>query len=247
MEKIRLQKFFTDAGVMSRRAAEAEIASGRVTVNGITAEIGMKVDPETDTVMYDGKQVIYPGATHRNTYIMLNKPVGYVTTMADEKGRKTAASLVADAGVRIYPVGRLDMYSEGLLLFTDDGELANHLTHPSHKISKIYKLKVKGDIGEDGAAAFRRPMTIDGYDLKPVGARLVASGDVARDGTVSSTLIITLHEGRNRQIRKMCEQIGLTVLMLKRIAVGDIKLGGLPTGKWRHLTDDEVAYLKNES
>lgn len=245
MEKIRLQKFFTDSGVLSRRAAEAEIAAGRVSVNGITAEIGQKIDPENDVVIYNDKQIVYPGAMHRNTYIMLNKPVGYVTTMSDEKGRKTVTELIDSVGTRVYPVGRLDMYSEGLLLLTNDGELTNKLTHPSHNISKTYKLKVKGDIGQAGARAFTLPMTIDGYRLKPVEARLVASGDVTSDGTVTSTLFITLHEGRNRQIRKMCDQLGYTVLMLKRISIGDVKLGALPTGQWRHLTEDEVEHLKN--
>lgn len=245
MEKIRLQKFFTDCGVMSRRAAENEIASGKVTVNGITAETGQKVDPLCDVIMYKGKQIVYPDINRRATYIMLNKPVGYVTTMSDEKSRKTVSDLVSDVGTRVYPVGRLDMYSEGLLIMTDDGDFANALTHPSHMISKTYKLRVKGKLTAEDAKRFTEPMEIDGYKLRPVKAKLIASGDVSKDGTVSSTLRIILTEGRNRQIRKMCKQLGFTVLSLKRVAVGNISLGDLPTGAWRNLTDDEVAYLKN--
>lgn len=246
MEKIRIQKFFTDCGVMSRRAAENEILAGKVTVNGIVAEIGCKIDPENDVVMYLGKQLVYTGASRRYTYIMLNKPVGYVTTMSDEKGRKTVAELVTSVGKRVYPVGRLDMYSEGLLILTDDGELANRLTHPSHNITKTYKLRVKGKLTDEDVKRFCSPMVIDGYSLKPVKARLIASGDVTKDGTVTSTLEVILQEGRNRQIRKMCEQLSLTVLSLKRVSIGKIKLGELKPGKWRDLTEDELSELKND-
>lgn len=245
MKKIRLQKFFTDCGIMSRRAAENEITAGKVTVNGTVAEIGQKIDPQNDIVVYMGRQIVYPDVNRRATYIMLNKPIGYVTTMSDEKSRKTVSELVSDVGRRIYPVGRLDMYSEGLLIMTDDGEFANKLMHPSHMITKTYKLRVKGALSEEDTVKFTLPMEIDGYNLKPVKAKLIASGDVSKDGTVSSSLRIILSEGRNRQIRKMCEQLGFTVLSLKRIAIGKLKLGDLPVGKWRALTDEEIAYLKN--
>ncbi len=243
MERIRLQKYFTDCGIMSRRAAEAEIEGGNVTVNGTVAVIGDKIDPSVDMVEWNG-QIIKNGALHR-TYIMLNKPLGYVTTMADEKGRKTAAELVADANTRVYPVGRLDMYSEGLILFTDDGELANKLTHPSHMIPKIYLVKVKGAVTREQMNTLTSPMELDGYELKPIEAKVIRRGVVDTEGNEYSTIRITLYEGRNRQIRRMCEKSGITVMRLRRIAIGDIKLGELEMGKWRHLTNEEINYLKN--
>ncbi len=228
---------------MSRRAAEDEISAGNVTVNGEIAQLGAKIDPENDTVIWNGKE-IKSGALHR-TYIMLNKPMGYVTTMSDEKGRKTAAELISDVGCRVYPVGRLDMYSEGLLLFTDDGELANKLTHPSHSIPKHYLVKVKGALGKEQMTVLTSDMELDGYKLRPIKARIIKNGETDRFGEVYSTLMITLFEGRNRQIRQMCEKSGITVMRLKRIAIGDIKLNSLESGKWRHLSEEEVEYLKN--
>ncbi len=244
MEKIRLQKIFTDAGIMSRRAAEKEISDGKVTVNGVTASLGDKADVENDIILYNGKRIGAAPKRH-HTYIMLNKPMGYVTTMSDEQGRKNVTELTAEAGVRIYPVGRLDMYSEGLLIMTDDGELTNKLTHPSHSIGKVYLVKVKGRLGDDAVRALKAPMELDGYRLQPVEVRLVASGKEDREKNVYSVLEITLFEGRNRQIRKMCQICGITVMRLKRIKIGELSLGELSTGKWRHLTEDEVAYLKN--
>lgn len=243
MEKIKLQKYFTDCGVLSRRKAEEEIALGNITVNGAVATIGDRVDPLCDTVRWNGN-VISP-ITGEHTYIALNKPLGYVTTMADEKGRKTAALLVADLGRRVYPVGRLDMYSEGLLLFTDDGELANKLTHPSHSFSKEYRVKIKGICTVEDIKKLTSPMELDGYKLRPIKARLVQAGKIDREGNTYSTLAITLFEGRNRQIRKMCEKCSLSVMRLRRISVGNIQLGDLPLGKWRHLSDEEINYLKN--
>lgn len=245
MEKIKLQKFFTDCGVMSRRSAEREIEAGRVTVNGIVANIGDRISPETDTVRYNG-EIISP-ALSGHTYIALNKPLGYVTTMADEKGRKTAAELVSDLGKRVYPVGRLDMYSEGLLIFTDDGELANRLTHPSHDFSKKYVVKVKGECTDADIKKLLAPMELDGYNLRPIKARLIKSGEYDREGNVYSSIAVTLFEGRNRQIRRMCEKCGLSVMRLRRVSVGNVKLGDLPPGKWRYLTDEEINYLKENS
>lgn len=242
MEKIRLQKYFTDCGVMSRRAAEEEISAGNVTVNGIVAQLGMKVDPDADVVLWNGSE-IKNGAQHR-TYIMLNKPMGYVTTMSDEKGRRIAAELVSDVGTRVYPVGRLDMYSEGLLLFTDDGELANKLTHPSHSIPKHYLVKVKGPLTKEQMQILTSDMELDGYKLRPIKAKVLKNGETDRFGDIYSTLKITLYEGRNRQIRQMCEKSGIVVMRLKRIAIGDIKLDKLESGKWRHLTSNEVEYLR---
>ena len=243
MEKIRLQKYFTDCGIMSRRAAEAEIEAGNVTVNGITALIGDKVYPDIDIVEWNGK-LIKNGALHR-TYLMLNKPMGYITTMSDEKGRKTASDLVKECGTRVYPVGRLDMYSEGLILFTDDGDLANRLTHPSHSIPKYYLVKVKGDITKQQYKTLTGPMELDGYRLQPINVRILKNGSVDSEGNVYSTLKITLYEGRNRQIRRMCEKAEIVIMRLKRVAIGSIELGNLEPGKWRFLSQEEVDYLKN--
>lgn len=244
MEKIRIQKIFTDAGIMSRRAAEKELLAGRVTVNGQTARLGDKADPQNDIIMFDGKR-IQPTKEKEHTYIMLNKPMGYVTTMSDEKDRPNVTELVSQAGVRVYPVGRLDMYSEGLLLLTDDGELTNRLTHPSHSVGKVYSVKVKGAVDSAAVRELTSPMELDGYMIRPVNVQLVASGKTDRDGNLYSVLEITLFEGRNRQIRKMCQKCSLTVMRLRRIRIGQLSLGELETGKWRHLTEDEIGYLKN--
>ena len=230
-------------GEMSRRAAENEIAAGNVTVNGVVASLGDKIDPKCDTVRL-GTKIIAP-AQSGHTYIMLNKPMGYVTTMSDEKGRKCVLELVADCPARVYPVGRLDMYSEGLLIFTDDGELANRLMHPSHSFEKVYKVKVKGELSDESISALTSPLELDGYTLQPIEAKIIARGRKDLSGNVYSVLLITLHEGRNRQIRKMCEKCGITVMRLKRISVGPIELGSLESGKWRHLSAGEVSRLKS--
>lgn len=245
MELIRLQKFFSDRGILSRRAAEAEIAAGSVTVNGFPAEIGMKIDPESDTVVYKGQQLSPVHGQSDRTYIMLNKPIGYVTTMKDEKGRATAADLLHGVGKRVYPIGRLDMYSDGMLLFTDDGELANRMMHPSHHVDKEYRLTIKGTLTEEDAFRYTQPMTLDGYPLRPVEAALLESGTAQPGGQIGSVLSVTLHEGRNRQIRRMSELLGYTVLRLTRVRTGKLQLGDLPIGKWRYLTEDEIRYLKS--
>jgi 23S rRNA pseudouridine2605 synthase len=238
MQEIRLQKFFTDCGVLSRRAAEAEINAGRVKVNGNVAFIGQKIDPEKDKVFFNGKQVLMP-KKHHFIYVMLNKPRGYLTSMSDDRGRKCVTELVSEIEERIYPVGRLDMDSEGLLLLTNDGALTNKLTHPRHEIPKIYNVKIKGTPTEDQLRALRSPMKIDDYDLAPVKIDLVS---IKEDYSV---LQMTLYEGRNRQIRKMCERVELEILRLQRIAIGELKLGNLSPGKWRYLTKSQVEYLKN--
>ena len=238
MEKIRLQKFFTDMGIMSRRASEKVILAGNVKINGKTAALGDKVDPENDTVVYNGK-VIKPQATNKR-YIMLNKPLGYVTTSSDEKGRETVLSLLEGIDERLYPVGRLDMYSEGLLILTNDGELTNRLTHPKHDMSKVYSVIIKGEISPDALHKLNSPMEIDGYKLKPVKVRVISQ----KEG--STNTLFTLNEGRNRQIRKMCESVGLTIMRLTRISIGKLKLGELERGKWRDLTKNEIEYLKGE-
>ena len=243
MEKIRLQKYFTDAGECSRRAAEKLISEGRVAVNGTTAAVGDKVDPAADEVTLDGRRIEYsPGAEH--TYIMLNKPMGVVTTASDEKGRVDVTALVADCGARVYPVGRLDMWSEGLLILTDDGELANALTHPSHGTAKVYRLTVKGRRGDEFCSALRSVRELDGHALAPVECEYVGEGERTKDDRETSVFLVTLREGRNRQIRRMCAAIGAKVVRLERVAVGALALGDLPRGTWRRLTAAEVAALK---
>ena len=235
MKKVRLQKFLVDAGLMSRRAAEAEIAAGRVSVNGHPAEIGMQVDPAEDLVTYRGKRVAF--AKREHVYIMMNKPRGYLCSTEDDRGRKCVTDLLDGVQARVYPVGRLDLISEGLLLLTDDGELKNRLTHPSYSLPKIYRVKVSGEVSDEQLALLGSALVIDGYKIRPVD---VLRGESDESGTV---LKMTLKEGRNRQIRKMCEQAGLTVKRLSRVSIGNLKLDGLPVGKWRHLESHEVEYL----
>ena len=239
MESVKLQKYFSDCGVMSRRAAEEEIKMGRVKVNGSVAELGLRIDPEVDVVEYRGRRITRSG--EEKICILLNKPRGFVTTLSDEKGRRTVAELVASVGRRVYPVGRLDMDSDGLLLLTDDGELANRLTHPRHEIAKIYHVTVSGEVSAEQLSALRAPMELDGYEILPVRTEAIA-----RDGR-STVLEMTLYEGRNRQIRRMCGNVGLRISRLCRVAIGEIELGELETGKYRQLTPDEVAYLKGET
>ena len=234
MEK-RLQKFMSEAGIMSRRAAEEEIERGNVTVNGVRAVLGQKIDDEVDIVEYRGKRI--GTAAKKNVYIMLNKPVGYVTTMNDEQGRACVAELVEDVGTRVYPIGRLDKESEGLLLFTNDGELANRLMHPRYHKPKVYHVKVRGKVEPEKVRALSRPMKIDDYTAKPVNVSVIT---MKEDHTV---LAMELFEGRNRQIRKMCEQVELDIITLRRISLGSLKLGDLRPGKWRHLTRSEIDAL----
>ena len=225
--------------MLSRRAAEEEIKLGRVRVNGTVAELGMRIDPTVDRVEYQGKLLSLP--TEDKLCVMLNKPRGFVTTLSDEKGRPTVASLVSDAGRRLYPIGRLDMDSDGLLLLTDDGELTNRLTHPRHEIPKIYRVTVRGIVTDEQLLRLNAPMTIDGYELRAVKTTKVSS-------TQTQTLLeMELFEGRNRQIRKMCAEVSLSVLRLQRIAIGELLLGTLPQGKWRVLTKEELSYLRGES
>ena len=234
----RLQKYMADCGLMSRRAAEEEIRKGLVTVNGVPAELGTKVTPGVDQVLYKNRKVVMPLGEH--VYIMLNKPAGYVTTANDEKGRPCVTDLVKAVGRRVYPIGRLDMASEGLLLLTDDGALTETLTHPRHSIPKIYNVKVEGEITEEQYKTLLSPMEIDGYPIRPVYTEVLKR----KDG--KTLLQMTLYEGRNRQIRKMCEQVGLQIRFLKRIAIGNLTLGRLRVGEWRYLTKEQVSYLKGE-
>lgn len=225
----RLQKILSARGVASRRAAEKMIEEGRVSVNGAVALLGQSADPDMDEILLDGKPL--PTGSE-DVYIILHKPRGYVTTLSDEKDRKNVAQLVADCGIRVYPVGRLDLDSEGLLLLTNDGEFANRLMHPKHEVEKSYLTWVEG-YSEAALERLKRPITLDGYTIRSPKVRLVKPG----------LLEITIHEGRNRQVRRMCEAAGMHVTRLKRVREGALRLGDLPLGKWRYLTQEEVDSL----
>ena len=233
---MRLQKIIASRGICSRRKAEELILAGRVRLNGNTAVIGDTADPSEDVIEIDGK--VLPRQP-KNVYLMLHKPRGYVTTMHDEQGRKTAFDLVADCGQRVYPVGRLDLNSEGLLLFTNDGEFANHLMHPSHEVEKTYLAWVS-HFSTDKENKLSQMSLLEGEPISPAKVRLVwAKGEIA-------LIEITIHEGKNRQVRRMCKQAKLTVTRLRRVSEGPVTLGELPVGSWRYLAEDEVYALLGE-
>lgn len=230
----RLQKIIASRGVASRRKAEAWITAGRVTCNGIVARLGDSADPDIDDILLDGRPLPSP---EKYVYILLNKPRGYVTTLSDEKGRPNAAQLVADCRARVYPVGRLDMDSEGLLLFTNDGEFANTLMHPKHEVEKNYDVWVTGYY-PNAETLLERPIKLDGYTIRPPKVRVLSVEDNR------AKLRITIHEGRNRQIRRMCQAVQLRVTRLRRISEGPLFLGNLKPGCWRYLSEEEVSALK---
>jgi 23S rRNA pseudouridine2605 synthase len=229
----RVQKLLSRSGVCSRRQAEELMRSGRVTVNGESVQPGDRADPERDVIAVDGVPMKQPG---QRVCLMLNKPRGYVTTLSDEQGRKTVAELVADCGVRVYPVGRLDLNSEGLLLMTNDGDLAQHLTHPSHQVEKEYLVRVTGD-ADSALPRLRRDMTVDGERFRGAKVRVLS-----QEGE-SSLLSVTIAQGRNRQVRRMCAACGLTVHRLRRIREGSLALGSLKSGQWRRLSEKEIEVL----
>ena len=238
--KERLQKILSEAGICSRRSAEKLINDGRVKVNGITSSLGDRADILTDMITLDNRLIT---VKNNNVYIMLNKPRGYVTTLSDEAGRRCITELTANVGCRVYPIGRLDMHSEGLLLLTDDGDLAYKLTHPKHEVYKKYLVKITSDCGEPSVSpevALSKPIEIDGIKLLPAKCSLVERID--KDKFILS---VSIREGKNRQIRRMCVACGYTVNSLKRVAVGKVLLGDLPTGSWRNLTESEIKYLKS--
>ncbi len=239
MAQERLQKFLSECSVASRRKSEELIKAGKVKVNGKVASIGDKIDPKKDTVTVSGKKVT---AVKQKYYIMLNKPRGYVTTMSDELGRKCVAELVEDVGAVVYPVGRLDRDSEGLLLLTNDGEFANSVMHPRKHVPKTYRVTVRSNINDTQVEKLESGVDIDGdgRDTLPASVRIIEKS------AGRSVFEITIYEGRNRQIRKMCESVSLEVIRLKRNAVGSIKLGMLQPGKWRELTEDEVHKLQSQ-
>lgn len=231
--KERLQKILSARGVASRRKAEEYITNGRIQVNGRVAQLGDSADPDIDEILLDGRPL---PSSENHVYIMLNKPRGYVTTLSDDKGRQNVAQLVDDCGIRVYPVGRLDMDSEGLLLLTNDGDFANRLMHPKHEVNKTYEVSVRG-YHDAALALLRRPIVLDGYPIHKPQVKLVrAESDRAK-------LLVTIHEGRNRQVRRMCEAAGMQVLRLRRIQEGSLSLGNLSLGKWRYLTEEELAGL----
>lgn len=230
----RIQKILSSRGVASRRKAEEMITAGRIVCNGKRCVLGDVADPDVDEILIDGKPLPKEG---ERCYIMLNKPRGFVTTLSDEKGRKNAAQLVADCGQRVYPVGRLDMDSEGLLLFTNDGDFANNLMHPKHEVEKTYRVTVL-EYETEKLEKLKLPVVLDGYQIKPPMVELeTVKGNKA-------SVLVKIHEGRNRQVRRMCAIAGLTVMRLERISEGKLSLGNLPKGKWRYLTKDEVEALK---
>lgn len=232
---IKLQKYLADCGVASRRKCEDLIAAGAVCVNGAKAQVGDRIAPGKDRVTVNGRPV---AAAAQNVYYMLHKPRGYITTMHDEKGRKCVAELIRDIPQRVYPVGRLDRDSEGLLLLTNDGEFANLLAHPSTHVPKTYRVTVRGGVSGEQVSALIGGVPVDGRATLPAEVRVV-SADATR-----TVLEIVLREGRNRQIRKMCEAVGLEVVRLKRTKIGSLKLGMLKAGTWRPLTQAEVAALR---
>lgn len=233
--KERIQKILASRGVASRRKAEEMIAAGRVSCNGRVCQVGDSADAMVDEILLDGHPI---PEKREYMYIMLHKPRGYVTTLSDEKGRKNVAQLVAGCGARVYPVGRLDMDSEGLLLLTNDGNFANYLMHPKHEIDKTYRVTVRG-YSDSGLEQLKKPIELDGYRIRPP---FVSAVNVRND---KAELLVTIHEGRNRQVRRMCDAAGMQVLRLVRISEGNVKLGNLPVGTWRHLTGDELAALKD--
>lgn len=232
----RLQKIIAARGLCSRRRAEELITEGKVTCNGEPAVLGSQADPDTAEIRVEGK-LLPPKAEH--VYLVLNKPRGYVTTLSDEKGRRNAAQLVEGCGVRVYPVGRLDMDSEGLLLFTNDGEFANLLMHPRKEVEKVYRVWVENYTPEN-LEALRQPIELDGYRIRPPKIRLI------RTEGERTQLEVIIHEGRNRQVRRMCQEAGMNVKRLKRIAEGSLRLGMLRAGCWRYLEPAEVEQLRGE-
>ncbi len=236
--KVRLQKHLSACGVASRRKAEELIEAGKVRVNGRIAHIGDSVDPKRDKITVSGKTVV---SVNEKVYIMLHKPRGFVTTLSDEFSRKCVADLVKDVPAKVFPVGRLDKDSEGLLFLTNNGDFANRLTHPSSHVNKTYRVTVKGEVTDEKLDKLCTGVIIDGAKTLPAE---VFIAEKKEDRTV---LIFIIHEGRNRQIRKMCEAVKLEVIRLKRTEIAGVKLGMLGQGKWRNLNEKELHRLENIS
>lgn len=232
----RLQKFLSRAGIASRRQAEEYITQGLIRVNGqVVIEMGTKIDPEKDVVVYNGKEVF---VKQEVLYIMLNKPLNVVTTLKDPQGRKKVTDLLQGIKTRVYPVGRLDYQTEGLLLLTNDGQLAYRLTHPRYKVKKTYRVKVRGNLSPEGVEMLKNGVTLDDGPAMPAEVRVISRGSDC------TNLEITIHEGRNRQVRRMCEAVGHLVAALKRISFGPLELKGLKPGEYRFLEEEEIIALK---
>ncbi len=239
MAKVRIQKLMSDMGICSRRKAEEYISQGRITVNGTKAKLGDKAD-SSDKIYLDGERIAFP-SKKKKLYIMLNKPRGYVTTMSDDLDRKCVTELLTGVDERVYPVGRLDRNSEGMLLFTNDGNFANNIMHPRRHVSKTYRVTVRPPLSEDQLVRLSTGIELDGKPTLP------ATVDVLTNEESRIVLRMVIKEGRNRQIRRMCEAVGLEVARLRRIAIGPVKLGMLQPGHWRELTTEEVRALRNAS
>ena len=239
MAEQRIQKVLADQGICSRREAERLIAAGKVKVNGHPVTLGDKMDPDYDKVMIDG-QTQRIVRKRQYTYIMLHKPRGYLTTRSDDRGRKTVMDLVSDVPAMLRPVGRLDKDSEGLLLLTNDGELAQRLTHPSCEVDKVYLARVTGNPSNDALDRLRRGVYMEGDERRTYPAQV----RVVRDESLFSDILVTIHEGRNRQVRRMFDSVGHKVLLLRRVRFGPLELGDLRRGEWRELSAEEIARLK---
>ncbi|HRS22005.1 MAG TPA: pseudouridine synthase [Clostridia bacterium] len=232
----RLQKVMAEYGVASRRKSEEMIYAGKVKVNGrLVTEPGLKIDKDRDVIEVDGNIIKSP---EKKIYILLNKPSGYITSVKDQFGRPTVLDLLKGISSRVFPIGRLDYDTEGLLILSNDGELTYRITHPKHSIDKTYRALVRGEVKGEDIKIFERGMAIEDYITAP------AKMEIVRYSKGNSVIDITIHEGRNRQVRKMCSAIGHEVIRLRRIKIGDIGLGGLKTGEWRYLKDSEIRYLK---
>ena len=240
-EEIRIHKYLSEQGIMSRRGAEEAIKRGKITVNGEKASVGQKIVPEIDEIMVDGV-IITQKTGNKKIYIMLYKPAGIITTMSDDRGRPCISDILNSEETalseRIYPVGRLDMYSEGLLLLTNDGEIANKLMHPKHEISKIYHITLKGELSGETIKKLAEPIEIDGRKTSPAKINII---EMKNNKT---RLKIEISEGRNRQIRRMCENLDLIILKLKRVCVGKLNIGTLKPGQWKYLNHNEINYLR---
>lgn len=241
MEPKRLQKFLAECGIASRRKCEELILEGKIKVNGeVVTELGTKVVPGKDIVTYDGKEIALE--EEKKVYILLNKPVGYVTSSVDDRGRQTVMDLLEGVSEKVVPVGRLDMFTSGLLLLSNDGDFVYKVTHPKHETTKTYIVKTRGIPTEKDLEKLRNGVKIEDYITSPARVELLL-----KDKTNNiSRILIEIHEGRNRQVRKMCEAIGLSVIALKREGVGGLTCEGVERGKWRYLTDDEVKLIMND-
>ena len=241
MEELRLQKYMADCGIAARRKCEEYILSGQVKVNGTIASLGVKINPKSDVVEFRGKQVQYPEENKK--YILLNKPIGYVTTVKDQFSRQTVLDLVKEINTRLVPVGRLDMYTSGALILTNDGEFVYKVTHPKYEIEKTYVATITGIIQKKEVEELRKGVDIGGYITKPAKVKIIKIDEEKN----ISRIEIVIHEGKNREVRKMCEKIGHKVRALHRSKIGKIDVKDLKIGSWRYLSKNEIEFLCKNS